>query len=609
MSDWRSRSMQRLSSFSGLGLVPTSKRRSENNAQNEKHDLDSLQNMTLPVELAQSIQSFIVNLTSPVHRAPFSPERLSRMFQDFYTGTSDFIDELLPDPKRQTHGEMLTSSQMAELRQHAEILDDKRATFREEIEERVCIEMYDRIFELRTSDDEVRDKALASKIAEMNDAGFSLDHIGVQLADMDPAAVQKTIDRIGEDLKSLDNALTPRSKLDIVVTCHKSIVDAIQQANDPHVAGSSHANTIGADDLGYHGDKSTTDQQAEQAIMHGEVPKTHDDSPSSSQSQFAVRGLSADAILPILIYAIVRSGPGKLISHLTFIQRFRAAESLSGESAYCLTNLEAAVTFLENFGGDTDEVSAPRCGPEPHEKVPNDDLEADRTKHTRILSRELLSSTHDDNSNADEPANYLGARSSSSVASASPHTGKDESRGIANKSLPGDSRMPPRAEQRERFDQVEQRVRARKALDASSSSRNPSSSNRTNITTSSTNLLDTVIRGVRATPATTSTIAAPATGSSGLTRLANLGMIRSISNSFQATTRSSPEVDSRHFPQAEAHVNSPGVADMSSATTPFPPNSSQESRFLNMHADELTLSDVRQLLAAYKRLVGGQRPS
>ena len=58
---------------------------------------------------------------------------------------------------------------------------------------------------------------------------------------------------------------------------------------------------------------------------------------------------SADEILPMLIYSLVttRCENLNIISNLNFIQRFRASEKLNGETAYCLVNLEAAVSFLE----------------------------------------------------------------------------------------------------------------------------------------------------------------------------------------------------------------------------------------------------------------------
>ncbi len=58
---------------------------------------------------------------------------------------------------------------------------------------------------------------------------------------------------------------------------------------------------------------------------------------------------SADEILPMLIYALVNSSCDGLhvVSNVSFIQRFRASNKLDGEAAYCLVNLEAAISFLE----------------------------------------------------------------------------------------------------------------------------------------------------------------------------------------------------------------------------------------------------------------------
>ena len=58
---------------------------------------------------------------------------------------------------------------------------------------------------------------------------------------------------------------------------------------------------------------------------------------------------SADEILPTLIYTLITTPPEgiNVISNLHFVQRFRAASRVDGEAAYCLVNLEAAITFLE----------------------------------------------------------------------------------------------------------------------------------------------------------------------------------------------------------------------------------------------------------------------
>ncbi|GAA5827339.1 hypothetical protein JCM11251_003772 [Rhodosporidiobolus azoricus] len=58
---------------------------------------------------------------------------------------------------------------------------------------------------------------------------------------------------------------------------------------------------------------------------------------------------SADLILPLLIYSVVRSNPPHLISHLNYVHRFRCDSLLRGQSSYCFTNFSAVVEFLTNI--------------------------------------------------------------------------------------------------------------------------------------------------------------------------------------------------------------------------------------------------------------------
>lgn len=58
--------------------------------------------------------------------------------------------------------------------------------------------------------------------------------------------------------------------------------------------------------------------------------------------------VSGDVLLPLLIFAVVKSNPARLVSHLLFTQRYRNAAFAGGEERYCLINLMAVVEFLEN---------------------------------------------------------------------------------------------------------------------------------------------------------------------------------------------------------------------------------------------------------------------
>ncbi|KAJ7026588.1 hypothetical protein C8F04DRAFT_107931 [Mycena alexandri] len=60
--------------------------------------------------------------------------------------------------------------------------------------------------------------------------------------------------------------------------------------------------------------------------------------------------VSSDVLLPLIIFAVVKSNPPRLVSHLLFTQRFRVTPSgiAQGEEAFCLVNLMAVAEFLEN---------------------------------------------------------------------------------------------------------------------------------------------------------------------------------------------------------------------------------------------------------------------
>ncbi|KAG0314962.1 hypothetical protein BGZ99_007762 [Dissophora globulifera] len=70
---------------------------------------------------------------------------------------------------------------------------------------------------------------------------------------------------------------------------------------------------------------------------------------AASTSSGSKRHYSADVLLPLLIFSVVKSNPPMLISTLRYIQRFKVQDQLTGELSYCLTNMMAVVSFLETL--------------------------------------------------------------------------------------------------------------------------------------------------------------------------------------------------------------------------------------------------------------------
>ncbi|KAL4762020.1 uncharacterized protein BDW70DRAFT_134883 [Aspergillus foveolatus] len=270
----------------------------------------------LPIELISLTDRFVNSLSARVHSSPPTIERISTLFQDFYLRAESHIathisalasrinrdlSPHLPDRKdtNASSRQMLTASEVTEKRIARKLLASKQVSLEEAVERRVCESIYDKIWRHKSTLDEVRDEKLRSKTAALLLVGINLNELGV---DIDITAIdeksQKDADNCfstaRDSLMKMNEERYPLGKLRHLAASHKAIVDALTKLL-----------------------------------------------PSSS---------SADEILPALIYTLVTCPPEgiNVISNLLFIQRFRTSSKVNGETAYCLTNLEAAISFLEN---------------------------------------------------------------------------------------------------------------------------------------------------------------------------------------------------------------------------------------------------------------------
>lgn len=289
----------------------------------------------LPIEIKSMTERFLDSLSAKVHPAPLTADTLSDMFQDFYERAASQIGihisalasrigrrhETAPSktgkgraragsnakrtgsPASGSGGEMLTVSEVEDRKKARKLLELKRVALEEAVERTVCEKVYDRIYKHRTTDDDARDEKLRSRTAALSLVGIGLKELHM---DHDPAKeqIRETAEEKEEEihalltpardaLQKMDDEQYPLGKLQHLTAAHKTIVESLSQLF-----------------------------------------------PSSS---------SADEILPTLIYTLITSPPEGInaVSNLNFIQRFRAQGKVDGEAAYCLVNLEAAISFLE----------------------------------------------------------------------------------------------------------------------------------------------------------------------------------------------------------------------------------------------------------------------
>ncbi len=200
---------------------------------------------------------------------------------------------------------MITAAELAERKKARKALEAKKGRIEEAVERRLCEAIYGRIYRHRSTQDEAQDDKLRSKTAALALVNIGLTDLGIDLGQEDEdedekdgaprfrdEEIRESLGLARQELVAMSDSHYPLGKLNHLKAVHKSIVDTLSHFQ-----------------------------------------------PSAS----------ADEIMPMLIYTLITLPPEHLhaISDLHFMQYFRWEPKLTGEAAYCLTNFEAAISFLE----------------------------------------------------------------------------------------------------------------------------------------------------------------------------------------------------------------------------------------------------------------------
>ncbi|KAL7314121.1 hypothetical protein PS15m_007772 [Mucor circinelloides] len=192
------------------------------------------------------------------------------------------------------------------------------------IETYICNQLYDQLFTNPEGDEAMQDEALESRIAALNLLDLNLQHLGVTIEnEQDNEHLTQIVKEAGTQLQQLNTIMGAKEKLEALVKTHQIIVSAIEEFAEKH-------------------------RNATRLDSNAEVVQEMKQAMSSVEEEKPVLSVNADVLLPILIFTIVKSNPTNFLSNLKFIQRYRRPEELSsGQTSYCLTNMMAAVSFLE----------------------------------------------------------------------------------------------------------------------------------------------------------------------------------------------------------------------------------------------------------------------
>ncbi|KAF8427913.1 hypothetical protein EV426DRAFT_588920 [Tirmania nivea] len=255
----------------------------------------------LPSEIVTLCDKFLDSLKQKHYAIPITGEHLSDLYQGFYNVAFEHIQihinslylALSSKKKKMTGGgpetQMLSISEISQKKKDRRMLAAKKFALEESVERKVTGAVYEKIWRHRSTDDEARDESLRSKRETLKVVGVGLGHLGV--AEVEDEDMIEALGPAREALFKMTDMQSPIAKLGLLRQSHKEIVDTLSWRNSDS---------------------------------------------------------SADRILPTLIFCLIHCPPAiTVVSDLLFIQRFRMKKAVDGEAAYCLTNLEAAICFLE----------------------------------------------------------------------------------------------------------------------------------------------------------------------------------------------------------------------------------------------------------------------
>ncbi|KAL1920567.1 uncharacterized protein VTP21DRAFT_944 [Calcarisporiella thermophila] len=350
--------------------------------------------------LLEEAQKFINHFRK---RTPKTAEAQSELFQEFVEDLRFRLET--------SQSQLLSPSEGNDEERDEKEIGEKM----EWVERYLATELYPILFSPPSSEDAIHDEALQSKIAALNILDLGLSHLGVLVADGETSRLEDMVRRAGAELQRMDGFKSPGEKLNVLVECHRVVVETLDKQTflnlgaaqlspqDLEPPGQDSHGTLQLFDLptgdiqvesnegptdspGISEEKkySDTDNPIIPADEEGDhQPSENPPDPSSleqphSNAQDAHHSptapappplpprhpthlSSADVLLPVLIYSVVKANPPHFVSNLRFIQRFRARTLLAGEAAYCLTNMMAVVAFLEttnllNLGLSGDKV-------------------------------------------------------------------------------------------------------------------------------------------------------------------------------------------------------------------------------------------------------------
>ena len=223
------------------------------------------------VELEEKLQAVRnLLLDDMLKNIPSEPKDMVKVFVDKFSTDSSTNIDILAEKVQSFYEDV-----MSNLQDVMKANEDVEPAM-ERIESCVCRELFDKIFSPAASDDSGHDEALGTRVAALNILDLVLDHLGVTILHNEKEHIQQVVKAGGQELQKLQMFRSPREKLAILVSAHKVVVDSLSRK-----PLNATAKAMGED-----------------------------------REEAPIRVSSADLILPLLIFCVVKSNPPQLISNL-----------------------------------------------------------------------------------------------------------------------------------------------------------------------------------------------------------------------------------------------------------------------------------------------------
>ncbi|KAJ7846036.1 hypothetical protein B0H14DRAFT_3138909 [Mycena olivaceomarginata] len=332
------------------------------------------------------------------------PEEIGEMVQGFYA-------KLEEDLRAGGGGRRKASEASHHDGEDEKEKEEKEALVREvlgNVERSICMLFFDRLFAPPSSDDSSHDQALTSRVAALNMLDLNLEHLGVDVPPEATEGLDRVVRACGQILSTLELHQSPAEKAAVMVQAHREVIEGLSRLprirllteEEEHARASSRKiappnifseekrrppplpltppPSVSISDSDAAADSSLTVESMRRPTHPkpatalparpelvplppsyvGDTPSTDtpatgtpaSSSPPHPTSLPLPTPISSDVLLPLMIFAVVKSNPPRLVSHLLFTQRFRVTPSgiAQGEEAFCLVNLMAVAEFLEN---------------------------------------------------------------------------------------------------------------------------------------------------------------------------------------------------------------------------------------------------------------------